>query len=38
MMCNKPWILQDNCSAGGDHTPGSSGEWVGRCTKCGQSC
>jgi hypothetical protein len=22
----------------GPHTPGSSGEWVGRCTKCGQSC
>lgn len=22
----------------GPCTPGTSGEWVGRCTKCGQSC
>jgi hypothetical protein len=27
-----------SCPNGGDHTPGSSGEWVGRCTKCGQPC
>lgn len=27
-----------NCPQGGDHTPGTSGEWVGRCTKCGASC
>jgi hypothetical protein len=30
--------LNDNCPQGGNHTPGTSGEWVGRCTKCGQSC
>jgi len=27
--------LFGNCSSGGDHLPGTSGEWVGRCTKCG---
>lgn len=26
--------LTQNC----DHTPGSSGEWAGRCTKCGATC
>lgn len=25
------------CPAGGEHTPGSSGAWIGRCTKCGTS-
>lgn len=30
--------VQGNCPAGGDHTAGTSGEWLGRCTKCGQSC
>lgn len=27
-----------SCPMGGDHSPGSSGEWIGRCTKCDQSC
>ena len=30
--------LNGNCSAGGDHTRGTSGEWIGRCTKCGNPC
>lgn len=27
-----------NCPNGGDHTGGTSGEWIGKCTKCGQPC
>ena len=23
---------------GGNHTPGTSGQWLGRCTRCGQPC
>jgi len=23
-------------NGGGPHTPGDRGEWLGRCTKCGQ--
>jgi hypothetical protein len=30
--------LFGNCPQGGDHTRGTSGEWAGRCTKCGQPC
>lgn len=31
-------VLSGTCPAGGDHTPGTSGQWKGRCTKCGTSC
>lgn len=31
-------VTMDACPAGGNHTPGTSGEWKGRCTKCGQPC
>ena len=30
--------MAGGCPSGGSHTPGTSGEWVGRCTKCGQPC
>jgi hypothetical protein len=33
-----PVVTAGSCPAGGDHTPGSTGEWVGRCTKCGNPC
>lgn len=29
--------LSATCPAGGEHTPGTSGEWKGRCTKCGMT-
>ena len=31
---NGPWTTRHD----GPCTPGSSGEWKGRCTKCGQPC
>ena len=31
-------VTMGTCPNGGDHTPGTSGQWVGRCTKCGTPC
>jgi len=31
-------LIMGTCPNGGDHTPGISDEWVGRCTKCGTPC
>lgn len=31
-------VTMGNCSGGGDHVPGQSGQWAGRCVKCGQPC
>lgn len=34
-----PYILTAGaCSAGGQCTSGTSGPWIGRCTKCGNPC
>lgn len=32
-------ILFNDCPMGnGPCKPGSTGEWIGRCVKCGQAC
>jgi hypothetical protein len=31
-------IVSGSCPAGGDHQGGTSGEWIGKCVKCGNPC
>lgn len=31
-------VTAGSCPMGEDHTFGTSGEWIGRCTKCGNPC
>jgi hypothetical protein len=37
MKITVPDILS-GCPMGGEHESGQSGEWIGKCRKCGQPC